>query len=76
VPAEELLVALKTQLTGKELQFPDGKEGIVHLPVGKFVHSRKMLDNIDAKKSYFSKTNRKDFGKEKVGVSVEGTSDT
>jgi hypothetical protein len=25
VPAEELLVALKTQLTGKELQFSDGK---------------------------------------------------
>ncbi len=47
VPAEELLAALETQLTGKELQFRTEKEGIVHLPVGKSSFSReKLLDNI------------------------------
>ena len=75
VAAEELLAALETQLTGKELQFRTEKEGIVHLPVGKSSFSReKLLDNIGQVMKVIFENKPESFGKgKKSGSASKGT---
>jgi large subunit ribosomal protein L1 len=71
VAADELLVALDTQLTGKELQFRTEKEGIVHLPVGKSSFSReKLLDNIGQVMKTIFENKPETFGKGKKSGSI------
>jgi large subunit ribosomal protein L1 len=71
VAADELLEALDTQLTGKELQFRTEKEGIVHLPVGKSSFSReKLLDNIGQVMKTIFENKPETFGKGKKSGSI------
>jgi large subunit ribosomal protein L1 len=71
VPAEGLLEALDTQLTGKELQYRTEKEGIVHLPVGKGSFGKeKLLDNIGQVMKIIFENKPESFGKGKKSGSV------
>jgi large subunit ribosomal protein L1 len=75
VAPDELLTALETQLTGKELQFRTEKEGIVHLPVGKGSFSReKLLENIGQVMKVIFENKPESFGKgKKSGSASKGT---
>jgi large subunit ribosomal protein L1 len=75
VPADELLEALDTQLTGKELQFRTEKEGIVHVPVGMgSFGTKKLLENIGQVMKTIFESKPESFGKgKKKGASGKGT---